>query len=412
MYGSAWICADRTFRAARIPRTAGDAVHAESIALITEDRCLAEEVSRLAAVCGRAVEHRPLTALPRVWRSATALLLDGKSACRAAELGVAERNSVAVLLGDTGPAECRSAVRIGARHAFCLPAEESGLLAWLADAGGGESPPEPGRVLAVLGGCSGAGASVFAAGCAVRAADSGSRAVLVDGDHFGGGADLLVGAEREEGLRWSGVPEAGSAVGARQLHAALPAVRTAAGQLQVLSCDRENPDHGLTPEALSAVVAATRDAGDTVVCDLPSRPDHVTAAALALADLVLLVMRPEVRASAAAARTAAHVSARTGGAVRLVVRTMRSCDLGAAEASDVVGIPLLATVRSSRALPVQLERGLLARSALAHRGSFARAVQAALSELDGSSDPDARAVGGSGSGSMHDTGLFASAGAR
>lgn len=370
-------------------------MHAESIAVITEDRYLAEEVSRLAAACGRAVEHRALAALPRTWRNAGALLLDGRAARRAAELGVAERNSVAVLLGETGPVECRSAVRIGARHAFCLPAEESDLLAWLADAGGGGDPPEPGRVLAVLGGCSGAGASVFAAGCAVRAAGSGSRAVLVDADQFGGGADLLLGAERVEGLRWSGVPAAGAAFGVRQLHAALPVVRTGAGELQVLSCDRENPDRGLTPEALGAVVAATRDAGDTVVCDLPPRPDPASDAALALADMVLLVVRPEVRACAAAARTAAHVRPRTGGAVRLIVRTTRACGLGAADASEVVGLPLLATVRSSRALPAQLERGTLASSGFAHRGSLARAARGALAELDREPDPSADIAAGS-----------------
>lgn len=377
-------------------------MHTESIALITEDRCLAEEVSRLAAVCGRTVEHHPLAALPRIWRSAAALLLDGRGARRAAELGVVERNSIAVLLGETGPVECRSAVRIGARHAYALPAEESGLLAWLADAGGGGDPPEPGRVLAVLGGCSGAGASVFASGCAVRAADNGSSTVLVDADRYGGGVDLLVGAEREEGLRWSGIPAGGAAVGARQLHAALPAVRTGAGHVQVLSCDRENSDNGLTPEALSAVVATARDAGDTVVCDLPPRPDSAAEAALALADLVLLVVRPEVRACAAAARTAAHVRACTGGEVRLVVRTTHVSGLGAADASEVVDVPLLAVVRSSRALPVQLERGRLARSALVHRGSLGRAAGIALAELDRSAEPGAAPERGPGVGSARD----------
>ncbi|MBE9374173.1 septum formation initiator [Saccharopolyspora sp. HNM0983] len=361
-------------------------MHADAIALVTEDRRTAEEVSRLAAVCGRAVEHHPPAALPRVWRSAAALLLDRTCARRAVELGVPGRNSVAVLLGDTGVDEWRTALRIGARHAFRLPEDESGLLDWLVGAGDG-SPPEPGRVLAVLGGCSGAGASVFAAGCAVQAARSGSRAVLVDGDRYGGGADLLVGAEHEAGLRWSGVPAAGTAVGVRQLHAALPEMRLGAGRLHVLSCDRESPDHGLTADAVSAVVAAGRDAGDTVVCDLPPRPDPAASAALALADLVLLVVRPEVRACAAAARTAAHVRESTGGAVRLIARTADGSALSAADARELVGVPLLAAVRSSRTLPGYLERGRFGRSVLTRRGSLARAVRAALAELGATTGP-------------------------
>ena len=52
-------------------------------------------------------------------------------------------------------------------------------------------------------------------------------------------------------------------------------------------------------------------------------------------------------------------------------------------------------MRSSRALPPQLERGTLARSNFAHRGSLARAVRSALTELHRDPDPTAGAVGGS-----------------
>ena len=55
-----------------------------------------------------------------------------------------------------------------------------------------------GEVVAVIGGCGGAGASLFAVALAQAATD----ALLVDLDPWGGGIDLLVGGEATPGLRW------------------------------------------------------------------------------------------------------------------------------------------------------------------------------------------------------------------
>ena len=50
----------------------------------------------------------------------------------------------------------------------------------------------------MIAGRGGAGASVFATALAQTAAD----ALLVDADPCGGGIDLVLGCERETGLRW------------------------------------------------------------------------------------------------------------------------------------------------------------------------------------------------------------------
>src|SRR5205814_44230 len=126
--------------------------------------------------------------------------------------------------GDNGDQQvCRGAGAVGAQHVAVLPDAEAWLVGALADAV--ESPADGGRVLAVVGGRGGAGASVFATAVAVAVAESGRHAMLVDCDALSGGLDLAVGAEKVDGLRWSGLTLASGRVSASALHAALPSAR-------------------------------------------------------------------------------------------------------------------------------------------------------------------------------------------
>jgi secretion/DNA translocation related CpaE-like protein len=247
-----------------------------------------------------------------------------------------------------------------------------------------ESPPDPGRVLAVLGGRGGAGASVFATAVAVAVVESGRQALLVDCDALGGGLDLAVGAEETDGLRWPGLALGGGRVPAAALHAALPMpLFGAGGGLTVLSCDRDGP--GPDGTGVRAVCSAGRRAGEMVICDVPRYPCESGAAALEIADLAVLVVPAEVRAcaAAAAAAAAAAVAARVlryGVAVQLVVRGPAPGGLTPHDVSRALNLPLLTAMRPQPGLAGALDRGMVPGRS---RGPLATAARQVLGVLDG-----------------------------
>ncbi|WP_433870988.1 septum site-determining protein Ssd [Saccharopolyspora sp. CA-218241] len=352
--------------------------------LVTTDPELAEDVFRLAAAAGAEAEHaRDPAALGGAWRSASAVLLDGAAAAAVAALGPPRRRGVLVLC--RGPAEqlWQAAFELGADHVVRLPEGERTVIDFLAEAADA-APARDGRVLAVLGGRGGAGASVLAGAAAVSAAHRGGGALLVDCDPWGGGLDLAVGAEGTGGLRWSGLAVRAGRLAAGALHEALPGRRVGGGSLAVLACDRDAPSTGLTPQAVRAVLEAGRRAGDTVVCDLPRAPSEPAAAALRHADLVVLVVPAEVRACAAAARVLASVREITACPLRLVVRGPAPGGLRPSDVAAALGVPALAHLRPHPGLPGALDRGGL--RAVAGRSALGRVAHRLLAELD-RSDP-------------------------
>lgn len=354
---------------------------------------LADEVTRLAAAAG-CDPHRitDFGHARELWSGAALLLLDIEAAQVSAGSGLPRRDGVVVVCADGDPRVWRCAVAVGAQHVVELPAGEAWLVGALADAL--ESPADPGRVLAVLGGRGGAGASVFATAVAVAVAESGRHAMLVDCDALGGGLDLTLGAEQLDGLRWSGITLGGGRVPATALHAALPAPRLRGkGGLTVLSYDRpdyDRPDHdhaGSGPDAVAVrtVCDAARRAGDTVVCDVPRYPAEPGTAALEMADLAVLIVPAEVRACAAAAAVAARVR-RYGVALQLVVRGPAPGGITPRDVSRVLDLPLLTAMRPQPGLGGALDRGALPGRSRGPLSSAARQVLAALHGADRSLD--------------------------
>ncbi|MGH3766285.1 MAG: septum site-determining protein Ssd [Pseudonocardiaceae bacterium] len=344
---------------------------------------LADEVTRLAAAAG-CDPHRitdPGTAREE-WTCAPLVLLDVAAALASASAGLPRRDGVVVICADGDPQVWRCAVAVGAQHVAVLPEAEAWLVGALADAI--ESPADPGRVLAVLGGRGGAGASVFAAAVAVAVADAGRQAILVDCDALGGGLDLTLGVEKMDGLRWSGLTLGDGRVPASALHAALPTPHLGGrGGLTVLSYDRPDRDRdGCGPDgtAVRTVCGAGRRAGDTVVCDLPRYPCDPGTAALETADLAILVVPAEVRACAAAATVAARVR-RYGVALQLVVRGPAPGGITPADVGRTLGLPVLAAMRPQPGLAAALDRGVVPGRS---RGPLATAARQVLAALDGS----------------------------
>ncbi len=347
---------------------------------------LADEVVRLAAAAG--CEPDRVTdpeAIRERWTTASLVLLDVQAAMSSANAGLPRRDGVVIVTaGEAGnrvsaapdPEVWQCAVAVGAEHVAVLPDAEAWLVGTLADAV--ESPAAPGRVLAILGGRGGAGASVFAVAVAVAVVESGHHALLVDCDELGGGLDLAVGAEETQGLRWPGLALGGGRIPIAALRAALPTPRLGyrAG-LTVLSCDRDGP--GPDGAAVRTVCAAGRRAGETVVCDVPRYPCEPGTAALETADLAVLVVPAEVRAAAAAATVAARVQ-RCGVALQLVVRGPAPGGLTPNDVSRALDLPLLAAMRPQPGLSGALDRGAVPGRS---RGPLATAARQVLGALDG-----------------------------
>ncbi len=352
--------------------------------VMVRDRRLLDDLDRMAAAAGCELELTAgVTDGRRAWSSAPLVLLDDLALQECTHAGLAKRSGVLVLChGEPPPAMWRTALGIGADNVLTLPDSESWLVGLLAEAAD-ERPRPTGRVAAVLGGRGGAGASVFAAALALTASHRAGRALLVDCDPLGGGADYLLGTEEVDGLRWPELGVSGGRVAADSLHAALPAVTADGGRLTVLSCGRDagGAVTGPTADAVAAVVDSGRRAGDVVVCDLPRHLPAASIAALDRAELVVLVVPADVR-SCAAATPVVELLRDRGAPVRLVVRGPSPGGLAAVDVSRALSLPLLAAMRPAPGLAAALDTGRLPfRSA---RNPLAKAATTALDVLIGS----------------------------
>jgi secretion/DNA translocation related CpaE-like protein len=207
-----------------------------------------------------------------------------------------------------------------------------------------------GWLVVVGGSCGGAGASTVAAAVALAAAPG---VLLVDADPWGAGLDLLLGAERAEGLRWPELAGLRGRVDGDALAAALPEV----GGVHVLAASRSAPAP-VPADALVAVVEAARAGGRPVVVDLARSGTGGGSAAetvLADADLAVLVVPARLRA-ASAARLLVQAPGSGWSAAGLVVRPVVR-GLSRDEVADVVGRPVLGDLPHDRCVVPRGERG-------------------------------------------------------
>ncbi|WP_197321759.1 septum site-determining protein Ssd [Saccharomonospora sp. NB11] len=319
--------------------------------VVVADHVVRDHLRRLAAAVGCELRYADdLSTARSAWAEAPLVLLD-----TVAGAGGLPRRSDVVLVRAQAPTqeEWRAAVSLGVDSVALLPADEEAVVTALADVV--ERPSaRAGRVVAVVGGRGGAGASVLAASVAITAARSGEAALLVDCDALGGGVDLVLGTESDEGLRWPDLTMSAGRVSMTELDAALPTRRRGRGRLSVLSCDRVGA--GPSDVAAAAVVDAGRRAGRTVVCDLPRYPDRASVEVLHRADLVVLVVPADVRGCVAAACVRRRLSDHTTR-LEAVVRGRPSGYLSEADIADAVGVPVLAWVGQENAVGRVLDRG-------------------------------------------------------
>ncbi|WP_211240697.1 septum site-determining protein Ssd [Hamadaea tsunoensis] len=333
---------------------------------MSADAAVTEEVLRIAAVSGQAVEIAidPGAVGPRY--GVAPLVLVGADLLDEVRRQLPPRRAGVLVVGAgaDGAVLLPAAQDLGAEHVAMLPAAREWLLNRLAEARTG--PRREGRIVGVVGGRGGSGASTLAAALAVTGVRAGLSTLLVDADPLGGGLDLALGWERERGLRWSGLAGASGRVDPGTLTAALPG----RGPLAVLAWDRPSVVPAAAgAEAMTAALDAGRRAADLVIVDLPRSFDAAASAAARSALMILLVLPSEVRATAAATQVVREVE-RHCRRIGVVVRGPSPGGLRPGEVARAVGLPLVGEMRPEPGLAAALEKGVVpaatGRGPLAH----------------------------------------------
>jgi secretion/DNA translocation related CpaE-like protein len=339
---------------------------------LVADPSLRDDVDRVAAAVGLPVVHAADPSGRNAWSGAGAVVLDAPAARRCAQRALPRRGRVVLVVGaDPHPGDYHAALAVGAAQVVTLPGGDGELMAQLADAAEDcRDDARRGAIIGVIAGRGGAGASVFSTALA-QSAGADSDALLVDADPWGGGIDLVLGCERESGLRWPELALQGGRLNYSALRDALPQRHG----VRVLSGGRAGIDIDAVP--LSAVLDAGSRGGATVICDLPRRSTGAVEAEMDAADLVVVVTPADVRSCAAAAAIGPWVSTANPNA-GVVVRGPSPGGLRPRDVAEIVELPLLATMRAEPRVADALERGGLR---LRRRSPLAAAARRVLAVL-------------------------------
>ena len=342
--------------------------------MVSSDPGLLDDLLRLLAAAGTTGE---LTtgggALRRAHREAPLVLLGAESLGSAPVRALPRRPGLLVVVSGEPEADVwPAAVEVGAERVVVLPQDETWLVERVAAAV--RAPVRPGWLVVVGGACGGVGASTLATALALAARTATVPDVLlVDGDGWAAGLDLLLGAERTPGLRWPELTGLSGRVAGPALTAALP---EACG-VPVLAASRDQPQE-VPAEALLAVSTGARDSGYGVVVDLPVR-SPAAEVLLAEADQAVLLVPARLRAAAAA--RALLGGERSPWASALVVARPVPGGLTRSEVADVVGRPVFAELAADRSAVARSERG--EPPSVAARSPFGLLSRQLLAQLQG-----------------------------
>lgn len=341
--------------------------------VVTADETLLDELLRLCAAAGvdAQVAPDPFTAR-RHWIQAPLVVLGDDLAAQMCESCPPRRANVAVVTADADDASVWArAVGVGADQVYAVPDEQDRLIEVLANCL--DRPGRDARVIAVVGGSGGAGASCFAASVALTASRASHDTLLVDADPLGGGVDMVLGNEDVNGLRWPDLAATQGRISGRSLRQALP--RDAG--LSMLSWDRGDL-LTIPVESMRSVLTAAQRSHDLVVVDVPRRFDPAAEEALVRASSTLLVVTAEIRAVAAAARMLSQLQ-QVSTDVGLVVRGPGPTGLDADIVSDTLSLPLIARMRNDARVSRSIDDGL--GPAPRKRGTLAAAARQTLEWL-------------------------------
>lgn len=331
------------------------------VLLVTADADLRAGVQRLAAAAGVTVDVADAHMPPPAWRSAALVLVGADLVATVAAAAWPGRTDLVVVdqrPGEPDEALYRAALAVGARGVLVLPAADAQLQDLLTDAADRPIGHGPGgRVVGVVAGSGGAGATTLAAAIAERAARD-APCLAVDLDPWGGGLDRVLGLEAEEGLRWDGLHGVHGRVGAGALRDAVPRADGPGvlawgppSGLTVVDAQRSGPD---ATTVRTVLTAATRG-HPLVVVDLPRSTSAGVLEAAARCDLLVVVGGRTVAAAAATHRVAT-VLGQHARDVALVTRG-RGRGLRPEEIAAALEVPLLAELPELRRLSEVVDLG-------------------------------------------------------
>ena len=325
--------------------SAGEPAPPDAAVIVTADDHLLDGALRWCAAAGIEPSVVPnASAAVRPWRTAGAIVVGADQATSVARLRPARRSGVVIITGEEIP--WSAAVELGAEEVIGVDHDPERVIDLLRT---GVDGRREACVLAVVGACGGAGASTIAAGVARQSAARGWRTFGIDADPYGGGWDLVWGAEAVQGARWPELTGAQGGFSGRDLREAVPEVDGVA----VVSWDRsdEPAEH---PDNMAAVIDAARRSHDLVVVDLDRSFGACTDVVLSRTTATLVVVPEEVRALAAARRVVRHIRRRS---TPLVVTRLRHGGVDPDTVEATVGSPVLARIKNDRSLVVGTENG-------------------------------------------------------
>ena len=338
--------------------------------VVTADDALLAELLPLAAAADVAptIARDALTGLV-TWSRAPLVLVGADQAELVAQIAPDTRPHTFVVTRGRAPDDLvRTTLRLGAEQVVELPDSAHWLVEQLADLT--ERLPDRGRVIGVIGGSGGAGATTFACALGQWAARSGT-AVVVDCDPQGPGLDRMLGMERQEGFRWDTLAGTSGRLSARALREALPR----RGRLGVLSWYVDGRVQTLQAFAVRDVLSAARRGHRVVVVDLPRSPDALVDEVAARCDRLLVATVGSVVGVAGAARMSARFAEHADVGV-----VLRGEALDPAAVTRTVGLPVLAQMRDQRGLDEAVDLGL--GPLRSPRGPLARAAARILAACD------------------------------
>jgi secretion/DNA translocation related CpaE-like protein len=311
-----------------------------SAMLVTSDDSLSETVYACAEATGCAivVAHEPAE-VRRRWARAPLVLIGWDCASWLVGMALDARTGVH-LLGRDATEVVQWSAPLGA-SALLLP-EQQGYLAALLDNPGATSADD-GSLLRMYGGSGGVGTSTLAAGLAVRAARRGLATALVELDPWGGGIDILFGAEHEPGWRWPELIHASGHIADLEAH--LP---QGAG-VDLVSMARTTADmsdvDGPPDEAVQAVLRSLRRTHALVVVD---------QGRIAPEGSCVLVVAAQVRSVLA---TKSIIHAKELADAQLIVREGPAWRLPGPLIAETLDLPLCGVFRHDQHLAQGLEVG-------------------------------------------------------
>lgn len=315
--------------------------------LVTASAVLRGEVERIVAAAGGQLRTAADIAEAAPFWDAAGTVLVGSDIREFPP----RRRAPAVLvgLGGDGDSLWHLAAAIGAERVAVLPDASVWLAEYLSRS---RSPAAGGFVLGVTGGCGGAGATTAAVWLAQAAARQGARVLLVDGDPWGGGLELVLAAEETAGLRWPDLAGASGSIDPRQLGEALPRI----DGFSFLSWPGSRDPHaGMDAVTVAGVLDAARRGYELVVVDIGRGREALRAFAWDC-DRIVIIAPAQLRAAVATARLLQDLPPVE---TALVIRRRAGTALDGALVAESVGLPLCGIMPDVRGAAAATELGRL-----------------------------------------------------